>query len=69
MSTFSRAPNGESSSSSPGKKKKNRIIEKLNELAKKHEKPARISLNIYNISMPVNYPVLKAELSNKLDGL
>ena len=30
MSTFSRAPNGESSSSSPGKKKNNRIIEKMN---------------------------------------
>ena len=51
------------------REEKNRIIEKLSELTKKHPKPAKISLNIYNISMPVNYPVLKAELSNKLDDL
>ncbi len=51
------------------RKEKDRIIYKLSELSKKHPRPAKISLNIYNISMPVNYPALKAELSNKLDNL
>ena len=32
-------------------------------MAKKHPKPAKISLNIYNIMMPINYPHLKAELN------
>ena len=48
---------------------KNRIIEKLSVLAKKHSKPAKISLNIYNISMPINYPAIKTILSTKLDNL
>ena len=48
---------------------KNRIIEKLNDLVKKHPKPAKISLNIYNIMMPINYPHLKKLLTIQLDNL
>ena len=48
---------------------KNTILQKLNDLCKKHPKSAKISLNIYNILMPINYPALKAELSERLDNL
>ena len=48
---------------------KKRIIERLSILAKRHPKPAKISLNIYNIIMPINYPSIKNILSSKLDNL
>ena len=51
------------------RKEKKNILKKMNSLAKKHSKPAKISLNIYNIVMPINYPHLKAELSEKFDKL
>tara|TARA_Y100001970_G_C14086088_1_gene777393 strand:- start:16 stop:735 length:720 start_codon:yes stop_codon:yes gene_type:complete len=51
------------------RKEKKQIINKLNNLSKKHSKPAKISLNIYNIMMPINYPKLKAELSEKFESL
>ena len=51
------------------RKEKKNILEKLNSLAKKHSKPAKISLNIYNIMMSINYPKLKAELSERFDKL
>ena len=51
------------------RKEKKCILEKLNKLAKKHSKSAKISLNIYNIVMLINYPKLKAELSERFDKL
>ena len=51
------------------RKEKECILEKLNNLAKKHSKSAKISLNIYNIVMSINYPKLKAELSERFDKL
>ena len=51
------------------RKEKKNILEKLNSLAKKHSKPAKISLNIYNIMMSINYPKLKAELNERFDKL
>ena len=51
------------------RKEKKRILEKLNELAKIHSKSLKITLNIYNIVMLINYPKLKAELSERFDKL
>jgi len=51
------------------KKEKEQIMKKLNDLASKHPKPAKITLNIYNISMIINYPALKQELNDKLNKL
>jgi ubiquitin-conjugating enzyme E2 O len=51
------------------KKEKDRIIERLDDLGKKHPKPAKISLNIYNIMMPINYPQLRTEIVERLDNL
>ena len=51
------------------KSEKKRIIERLGILAKRHPKPAKISLNIYSIIMPINYPSIKNILSSKLDNL
>ena len=51
------------------RKEKKYILENLNKLAKKHSKSAKISLNIYNIVILINYPKLKAELSEKFDKL
>ena len=51
------------------KKEKDRIIERLDDLEKKHPKPAKISLNIYNIMMPINYPQLRTEIVDRLNNL
>jgi hypothetical protein len=51
------------------RKEKKYILEKLNKLAKKHFKPAKISLNIYNIVMSIDYSHLKGELSEKFELL
>ena len=51
------------------RKEKKRILEKLNELAKIHSKSLKITLNIYNIVMLINYPKLKAEISERFDKL
>ena len=48
---------------------KDNILKKLDILTKKNPKPAKISLNIYNILMPINYPALKAELTYRLNNL
>ena len=48
---------------------KDNILAKVDDLTKKNPKPAKISLNIYNILMPINYPSLKAELSYRLNNL
>lgn len=48
------------------KSEKDNILLKVNELCEKYEEPFKVSLNIYNIMMPINYPALKAELSSKL---
>ena len=49
-------------------KEKINIINKLNHLAKKNSKK-KISLNIYNILILIDYPNLKSKLSTKLDLL
>ena len=51
------------------KEEKERIIERLDDLVKKHPQPAKISLNIYNIMMPINYPQLREELIERLNHL
>jgi len=51
------------------KEEKGRIIERLDDLVKKHPQPAKISLNIYNIMMPINYPQLREELNERLNSL
>ena len=51
------------------KEEKDRIIERLDDLVKKHPQPAKISLNIYNIMMPINYPQLRKELIERLNSL
>ena len=51
------------------KGEKDRIIERLDDLVKKHPQPAKISLNIYNIMMPINYPQLREELIERLNHL
>ena len=51
------------------RKEKKNILNQLKILAKEHSKPVKISLNIYNILMKVDYPRLKAELSDKLNEL
>jgi|TARA_B110000971_G_C19848229_1_gene425826 ubiquitin-conjugating enzyme E2 Z len=51
------------------KEEKERIIERLDDLVKKHPQPAKISLNIYNIMMPINYPQLREELNERLNSL
>ena len=51
------------------KGEKDRIIERLDDLVKKHPQPAKISLNIYNIMMPINYPQLRKELIERLNHL
>ena len=48
---------------------KKQIFKKLDSLIKKYPKPVKISLNIYNIIMAINYPYLKAELSERFDKL
>jgi ubiquitin-conjugating enzyme E2 Z len=45
------------------------ILKKLNDLCKKHPKRINISSNIYNITMIIDYPALKAGLSERLDNL
>jgi len=47
---------------------KKNILNNLDNLSKLHPKPAKITLNIYNISMIINYPALKQELSYKLES-
>lgn len=51
------------------KKEKDNIIKRLDILSKKHPKPAKVTPNIYNISMPIYYPSLKGELSCRLEEL
>ena len=51
------------------KVEKENIIKKLDELVLKHPKPAHISLNVYSMSMAINYPQLKLQLVDKLESL
>ena len=51
------------------KNQKENIIQKLDELVLKYPKPENISINVYTISMTINYPELKSYLFKKLESL
>jgi len=51
------------------KKEKDNILVKIDELCVKYPKPAKISLNIYNIVMPIHYHQLKKELIERFRNL
>jgi len=50
-------------------KEKPNILNNLDRLCKLHPKPAKITLNIYNISMIINYEFLREEMNHKLEIL
>ena len=50
-------------------KEKENILNNLDRLCKLHPNPAKITLNIYNISMIINYQLLKVKLNDKLNSL
>ena len=45
---------------------KENIIKKLNRLSKKNPKPIKIALNIYNLLVQINYPLLEARIMYNL---
>jgi len=49
------------------KKEKNNILAKIDELCSRHSKPAKISLNIYNIVMTIHYHQLQKELIERFE--
>ena len=51
------------------KDNRSRIIERLNDLCTDHPDPAKISLNVYRILMPINYPQVREEICVKLSFL
>lgn len=51
------------------KKEKSNIINNLSKLSKSYPKPIKVSLNIYNITMIINYQALNQELSYKLESI
>jgi uncharacterized membrane protein len=51
------------------KKERDNILAKINELCVKHPKPAKISLNIYNIVMTIHYQALRVELIERFKNL
>ena len=50
-------------------KEKENILNNLDRLCKLHPNQAKITLNIYNISMIINYQLLKVKLNDKLNSL
>tara|TARA_B110000967_G_scaffold208432_1_gene260621 strand:+ start:1141 stop:1857 length:717 start_codon:yes stop_codon:yes gene_type:complete len=51
------------------KKEKDNILTKIDQLCEANPEPVKISLNIYNITMNINYPALKIELTQKLNKI
>jgi len=51
------------------KSEKDNILKKINELCEKYPDPIKISLNIYGLTVPVNYKRIQNELSTRLNGL
>jgi ubiquitin-protein ligase len=45
------------------------ILKKLNDFCKQNPKRIKVSSNIYNIMMVIDYPYLKGELTKKLENL
>ena len=50
-------------------KKKDKILNQLEKLSKQYNKTEKISLNIYNIMMIIDYQSLKVELGQKFKNL
>jgi len=48
---------------------KNNILLKVSELCEKYDQPFKVSLNIYNIMMPINYMQIKKELIDRFEKL
>jgi len=51
------------------KSEKNNILNKINELSDKYPDPIKISLNVYNLTVCVNYTSLKKELIERFNEL
>ena len=51
------------------KSEKNKILDKINELCEKYPDPIKISLNIYGLTVPIDYNHLKNELTTRLNEL
>ena len=51
------------------KKEKDTIMEKMDQLCTKYPKPTKITLNIYSLTMAINYNHLKKELGERFKNL
>ena len=51
------------------KKEKDNILSKIDTLCSKYPKPSKISLNVYNIVMSIDYHQLKKEIIERFDNI